>query len=87
MIALHIETSQQQQAQDIAKILLDEHLIDGVNMYNNVPAMRLIHGIIEQVNETVIVATTQQKFYTSIEKRLRDLYAGQSMPVMYTTLA
>jgi uncharacterized protein involved in tolerance to divalent cations len=87
MIALHIETSQPQQAQAIAKILLDEHLIDGVNMYNNVPAMRLIHGIIEQINETVIVATTQQKFYTSIEKRLRDFCAGQPMPVMYTTLA
>lgn len=80
MIALALETSQPQQAQAIAKILLDEHLIDGVNMYNNVPAMRLIHGIIEQINETVIVATTQQKFYTSIEKRLRDFCCAGRNP-------
>ncbi|QQS30872.1 MAG: divalent cation tolerance protein CutA [Sphingobacteriales bacterium] len=86
MAALHIETHQPNQAQNIAKILMEEQLIDGYNFYKDVPSMRLVGGNIAMVNETILIATTNHTLYTSIEKRLRDICAGQPMPVIYTTV-
>ncbi|HRI26558.1 MAG TPA: divalent cation tolerance protein CutA [Chitinophagales bacterium] len=84
MIALHIEISRHNDAQAIAELLLKEKLISDVSLFANVPSLRLTKGNIANTTETVLVATTEQNLYLSIEKRLRDFCKGKPMPFIYT---
>ena len=83
MILLKISSEKQQTIENIASILLNEHLAVDINISNNERRFSILNSKIESHPVFILTAKTKALLFSKIEKRIKEM-RPESLPEIYS---
>jgi periplasmic divalent cation tolerance protein len=78
VIFIYITTSNEAEAADIAKVLLEDRLAACANIIPGVIAMSRWRGNLEAVKEAVLILKTRATLFEAVEARVKELHSYQT---------
>ncbi|MEZ4936010.1 MAG: divalent cation tolerance protein CutA [Crocinitomicaceae bacterium] len=83
MIFLRISSENRQQIEEIATILLENHLIIDVNVKENIERWNLVMNSIQKKSIYLLTGKTRANLFTKIDELLRGKFKDR-MPELYS---
>ena len=84
---LTVTAGSAEEAEGIARALLDERLIACANLIGNVTSLYRWQGAVEQATETLLVMKTRLELAGRVTERVRGLHSYEVCEVLTTTVA
>lgn len=84
MILLHVITSDEEQAIEIADFLIEEKLIlDAVIIKKVLVRQKSEDGVFSTITQTMIIGRTKSLLFSYIDQKIRERYPD-NMPLLYS---
>jgi len=82
MIQIRITTKDTVKIKEIAELLLNKHLVTGINMSETLSMFKDKTGVIKTIPTTLFVGRTKASLFSTIERLLLEKY-GDDIPAIY----